>query len=166
MSATWPPPPTVRTTCRSNRAEPGTAAQVSDGRRTAVQAQHGIANETRWCDDRAVPHHTPQTISYPAPGSRPRNGPEPIAPHVIVLFGACGDLARRKLLPGLARLTSSTLAPDIRVVGTSLEDLDDYSFLAFAKTAVEEFGQAHPLTAEQWDAFAGRLRYVPQGAGA
>ena len=27
------------------------------------------------------------------------------APHVIVLFGATGDLARRKLLPGLLRLT-------------------------------------------------------------
>ena len=46
-----------------------------------------------------------QTIAYPAPGSRPsRNGLEVIQPHVIVLFGATGDLSRRKLLPGLAHL--------------------------------------------------------------
>jgi glucose-6-phosphate 1-dehydrogenase len=98
-------------------------------------------------------------------GSRPsRSGLEPLAPHVIVLFGATGDLARRKLLPGLAHLAASALAPDIRVVGTSLEDHSDDSFRTFAQTAVREFGQ-HPLSDEQWNAFASNLRYVPQGAG-
>ncbi len=43
----------------------------------------------------------PQTISYPAPGSRPRrNDDVAVDPHVVVLFGATGDLARRKLIPG------------------------------------------------------------------
>src|SRR6476661_2816820 len=43
----------------------------------------------------------PQTIAYPALGSRPhRRDLEPLAPHVIVLFGATGDLAKRKLIPG------------------------------------------------------------------
>ena len=42
-----------------------------------------------------------QTIAYPAPGARPRHLREPaLPPHVIVLFGATGDLSRRKLLPG------------------------------------------------------------------
>jgi glucose-6-phosphate 1-dehydrogenase len=106
-----------------------------------------------------------QTISYPAPGARPRrNGLEAIAPHVIVLFGATGDLARRKLLPGLAHLVTSSLAPDFRVVGTSLEDFDDNEFRAFAETAVREFG-THAMTPQQWDTFAANLVYVPQGAG-
>ena len=98
---------------------------------------------------------TAETISYPAPGSRPARGAlEHTAPHVIVLFGATGDLARRKLLPGLAYLaTSSKLAPDIRIVGTSMEDFDDDQFRAFAKAAVTEFS-THPMTPEQWDAFA------------
>ena len=39
-------------------------------------------------------------------------------PHVIVLFGATGDLARRKLLPGLLRLTESGLLGAARIVGT------------------------------------------------
>ena len=34
------------------------------------------------------------------------------APHVIVLFGATGDLAKRKLLPGLLRLFEAGLLKD------------------------------------------------------
>ncbi len=45
-------------------------------------------------------------------------------PHVIVLFGATGDLARRKLLPGLLRLFEAGLLQDSMIVGTSLEDID------------------------------------------
>ncbi|WP_198949884.1 glucose-6-phosphate dehydrogenase [Kineosporia sp. A_224] len=109
--------------------------------------------------------HRPQTISYPAPGSVPyhSNG-EHVDPHVVVLFGATGDLARRKLLPGLARLATSALAPDVRVVATSLEDYDVEGFRVFAKQAVEEFGGGR-LDAGAWEDFASRLTYVPQGAG-
>ncbi|GAA2553086.1 glucose-6-phosphate dehydrogenase [Pseudonocardia hydrocarbonoxydans] len=112
-----------------------------------------------------MPDHRPQTIAYPATGARPYGpGSELIAPHVVVLFGATGDLARRKLLPGLTHLAASALAPSIRVVGSSLEDLDDEAFRAFAREAVFGFG-IHKPTAEQWDAFAANLRYVPVTAG-
>jgi glucose-6-phosphate 1-dehydrogenase len=112
-----------------------------------------------------VLNYPPQTIAYPAPGSRPsRHLPESIPPHVIVLFGATGDLARRKLLPGLAHLAASALAPNIRVVGASLEDMSDEDFRAFAHTAIGEFGK-HRLTDEQWNAFAGSLRYVNSRSG-
>src|SRR6266550_4075205 len=57
-----------------------------------------------------------QTNAYAALGSRQyRNESERIPPHVIVLFGATGDLARRKLLPGFAHLAASQLAPPIRI---------------------------------------------------
>jgi len=106
-----------------------------------------------------------QTIAYPAPGARPRLlGNESVPPHVIVLFGATGDLARRKLLPGLAHLTLSALTPDIEVIGTSLEEYDDESFRKFARGSLDEFSH-RPLTEEQWDRFAEQLRYVPQSAG-
>src|SRR5205807_9994782 len=79
----------------------------------------------------------PQTISYPAPGSRPRrHDAQPLDPHVIVLFGATGDLAKRKLLPGLAYLDQSELAPDIQIVATSLEDISDDEFRELAKNAI------------------------------
>ena len=48
-----------------------------------------------------------QSIAYPAPGSRPlRREPEHLDPHVIVLFGATGDLATLMEL----------LAPDVTLV--------------------------------------------------
>jgi glucose-6-phosphate 1-dehydrogenase len=89
---------------------------------------------------------------------------EQIAPHVVVLFGATGDLARRKLLPGLAHLAASALAPDIHVIGTSLADRTDAEFRDFAYTAMEEFG-SHKLTQEQWADFADHIQYIPQSAG-
>ncbi|NYF09158.1 glucose-6-phosphate 1-dehydrogenase [Leifsonia sp. AK011] len=89
---------------------------------------------------------------------------EEIAPHVVVLFGAAGDLARRKLLPGLAHLVLSALAPDIRVVGTSLEDHTDESFREMALDAVAQFS-TRPLTDQQKKVFATRLTYVPTGSG-
>ncbi|QNI07258.1 glucose-6-phosphate dehydrogenase [Mycobacterium kubicae] len=107
----------------------------------------------------------PQTISYPAADARPRrNDTEPLDPHVIVLFGATGDLAKRKLLPGLAYLDQSELAPNIEIVATSLEDLSDDEFRELAKAAIDEFG-THALSPEQWANFAKILKYVPQGAG-
>ncbi len=112
----------------------------------------------------AVPQ-PPQTISYPAEArATSRYQQERIDPHVIVLFGATGDLARRKLLPGMAHLVVSELAPDIRIVGTSLEEMGDVEFREFARVAIEEFG-THQLTPEQWDMFDDNLAYVPQSAG-
>ncbi len=107
----------------------------------------------------------PQTIAYPAPGARPTGRePERLTPHVVVLFGATGDLARRKLLPGLAHLSISGLGPDIRIVATSLEDFSTEEFREHAQAACTEFG-SHKIELEQWPAFAERLVYVPQSAG-
>lgn len=108
---------------------------------------------------------TPQTIAYPAPGARPHRRDEaPLDPFVIVLFGATGDLAKRKLIPGMAYLDQSELAPHIHVIGTSLEELTDDEFRAVAKEAVDKYG-THKLSDEQWDNFSKILTYVPQGAG-
>jgi glucose-6-phosphate 1-dehydrogenase len=106
-----------------------------------------------------------QTIAYPAPGSRPsRREPEPLAPHVIVLFGATGDLAKRKLLPGLAYLQQSKFAPDVRIIGAAMDELTTEEFRARAREAVETFGK-HGISDEEWAQFADRLEYVPVTAG-
>ena len=113
--------------------------------------------------DRAMnDRRPPETISYPHPASRPtRQVGERTAPHVIVLFGAAGDLSRRKLLPGLVHIATSALAPPMRIVGTSLEDFDDAGFRAFAEAAVAAFGGHHRISPEQWAAVASSLSYVP-----
>ncbi len=85
-------------------------------------------------------------------------------PHVIVLFGATGDLARRKLLPGLLRLSYSGLLPECQIVGTSLEELDDFQFHAFALEACEKFARGD-IVESHWSAFRDRLRYVPRSQG-
>ncbi|MEP6559844.1 MAG: glucose-6-phosphate dehydrogenase [Nakamurella sp.] len=110
------------------------------------------------------PSHA-QSIAYPAAGSRPsRREPDHLDPHVIVLFGATGDLSRRKLLPGLTHLALSSLTPDVRVVATSLEDMDSDAFRHFAHEAVTEFS-SRPLDEGQWATFASKLTYVTQSAG-
>ena len=49
-----------------------------------------------------------------------KNGSPRPENHVIVLFGATGDLARRKLLPGLFHLHAAGLLPrEYRVIGAS-----------------------------------------------
>ena len=89
----------------------------------------------------------------------------PLDPHVIVLFGAAGDLARRKLLPGLLHLAQSGLMPDFRIVGTSLEQLGDEGFRELARQACGEF-MRHGASSEELDSFVARSSYVEQAAGA
>ena len=86
-------------------------------------------------------------------------------PHVVVLFGATGDLARRKLLPGLLHLSVAGLLPACTVVGTALQNLNDDRFQKFALAACEEFGRKH-VTEEQCRRFVETLVYVPHSAGA
>jgi glucose-6-phosphate 1-dehydrogenase len=85
-------------------------------------------------------------------------------PTTVVLFGATGDLSRRKLLPGLLHLFETGLVPEIQVVGTSLEEHDRESFVEFAREAVTEFGNENDLKA--WQNFAPRLWFAPGAEGA
>ncbi|MEV7612517.1 glucose-6-phosphate dehydrogenase [Streptomyces sp. NPDC089799] len=96
--------------------------------------------------------------------SRP---PRP-AEHVVVLFGATGDLARRKLLPGLFHLAKAGLLPHrYRIVGTSpaAEALDDAAFRAHARKAVAEFGRSKPEGAA-WQEFESTLSFGAADEGA
>jgi glucose-6-phosphate 1-dehydrogenase len=92
-------------------------------------------------------------------------GVGPRFPQVVVLFGATGDLARRKLLPGLYHLSSAGFIPACRVIGVSLDDIDVDAFRASARSALDEFFSRKVADAD-WDAFASTLDYVPLAAGA
>jgi glucose-6-phosphate 1-dehydrogenase len=84
---------------------------------------------------------------------------------VVVLVGATGDLARRKLLPGLFHLASAGFIPGCRIIGVSLDELDVEGFRAAARSALDEFS-ARKVTEADWQAFAASLDYVPLTAGA
>ncbi len=86
-------------------------------------------------------------------------------PTTVVLFGATGDLARRKLLPGLLHLFETGLLRDLQVVGTSLDEHTDESFVQFAHEAVCEFsGDDGDMDA--WPEFSRRLHWAPGSEGA
>lgn len=92
------------------------------------------------------------------PGRGPRK------PQVVVLFGATGDLAKRKLIPGLFHLINSGLIPDCRFVGTSLDDITREEFLHIVKASLDEF-YTRPLGDTDWEALARLVEYVPTGKG-
>ncbi|MDM0034433.1 glucose-6-phosphate dehydrogenase [Variovorax sp. J22P271] len=92
-------------------------------------------------------------------------GVGPRFPQVVMLVGATGDLARRKLLPGLFHLCSAGFIPGCRIIGVSLDEFDVEGFRAVARSALDEFGSRKVLPAD-WEAFAGVLDYVPLSGGA
>jgi glucose-6-phosphate 1-dehydrogenase len=83
-----------------------------------------------------------------------------VPPQAIVIFGATGDLARRKLLPGLLRLFQAQMLPEFRVIGVSMEDISDAEFRGVAESACREFARSG-FGGEEWHEFSARLSYVP-----
>ena len=81
--------------------------------------------------------------------------------HVIVMFGATGDLAKRKLLPGLYHLAAAGLMPeDYRIIGSAPGGgLSDEAFRDHAEGAIREFGRRE-LSDDVWPAFSSRLSFV------
>lgn len=81
----------------------------------------------------------------------------------LVLVGAAGDLAHRKLIPALYDLYREGYLPDaVDVVGVDRKEMDDDGFREFACSASESLGRFHPRDedAENWRGFSGRLAYV------
>jgi glucose-6-phosphate 1-dehydrogenase len=89
---------------------------------------------------------------------------QPLPPYLIVIFGATGDLAKRKLLPGMLRLFQSALMPEFRVLGTSIEEIGNEEFREIVHEACEEFGR-HNFSEDDWAEFSRRIVYVPVGNG-
>jgi glucose-6-phosphate 1-dehydrogenase len=87
--------------------------------------------------------------------------------HVIVLFGATGDLAKRKLLPGLFHLAvAGLLPPRYRIIGTSPAKfaISDDDFKEHAKQACQDFCISKP-TGEPWAKFAEHLSFATSDEG-
>jgi glucose-6-phosphate 1-dehydrogenase len=87
-----------------------------------------------------------------------------LPPQVLVLFGATGNLAQRKLVPGILHLAVAGLLPDFRIVGTSLDEIDDQQFRDIARESCNQFAR-HQMTDSEWSEFSRRLTYVSQSSG-
>src|SRR5687768_14284034 len=78
-----------------------------------------VPTPARACDARRV--------AKVPPGVGPR------FPQVVVLVGATGDLARRKLIPGLLHLARAGFIPGCRIIGVSLDNFDAGAFRDFTR---------------------------------
>jgi glucose-6-phosphate 1-dehydrogenase len=95
----------------------------------------------------------------------PREAPAPSVPEdqVIVLFGATGDLSKRKLLPGIFHLARVGLMPErFRILGAARRPLKDEEFRELAREAVEASGRK-VLDPARWERFADSLRFARVG---
>src|SRR5919202_4244003 len=82
-------------------------------------------------------------------------------PCTMVIFGAAGDLARRKLMPAVYRLArEGLLAPEFRVLGVARDAHDDAWFRDLMRTAVAGSDEAGGLDDAVWARLAERLSYV------
>jgi glucose-6-phosphate 1-dehydrogenase len=80
-------------------------------------------------------------------------------PCVMVIFGATGDLTKRKLLPAVYTLYNERLVPpNFSVVGFSRSQMSDDDFRARMREGVEEFGGR--VDSATWQKFAAGLRYI------
>jgi glucose-6-phosphate 1-dehydrogenase len=117
-----------------------------------------MPNSRRTSDPLMSTAATQEPPASPAPAPTPDDC-------VIVIFGATGDLARRKLLPGLFHLQQAGLMPNgFRIVGCARTELSDDEFRARARSAVEQFGRMAP-DEERWEPFARLLSYVGTADG-
>ncbi len=77
----------------------------------------------------------------------------------IVIFGASGDLTRRKLIPALFDLhIKGRLPEDFRIVGVSRSAISDEDFRQRMKSGVQEFGRFSFETG-QWEDFSTHVSY-------
>lgn len=81
-------------------------------------------------------------------------------PGIFVIFGASGDLTKRKLIPALFNLRSfGLLPPQFAVIGVAITPGDDASFRAQMTADIKEFA-TRPVDEAEWEAFVSTTYYL------
>jgi glucose-6-phosphate 1-dehydrogenase len=100
------------------------------------------------------------TVATPQLGASQSGVLRAAPPQILVVFGASGDLTRRKVLPALYNLARERHLPErFAVVGYARSDWSADTFRAHARRAVEEFSRT-PLEEGPWRRFSDSLHYV------
>src|SRR5215831_10971361 len=82
-------------------------------------------------------------------------------PCTVIIFGASGDLTKRKLVPALYRLTQERLLPaEFAIVGFARSPMSHDDFRAKMKDAVATYSEAKRVDEAVWDSFAKGIFYV------
>jgi glucose-6-phosphate 1-dehydrogenase len=81
-------------------------------------------------------------------------------PATLVLFGATGDLANRKVVPALFQLWRTNLLPhEFAIVGIGRRAYTDAAFRAELRGSLDRFSRMLPIETAAWDEFASRIQY-------
>ena len=81
-------------------------------------------------------------------------------PHVIVIFGASGDLTKRKLLPALYSLTRERLLPaNFAVMGVARDKLALDDFREQMRKGCDRYARRKPVDPNVWQDFSRNLYY-------
>jgi len=82
-------------------------------------------------------------------------------PCTLVIFGAAGDLAQRKLFPAIYHLAKKgLLADDFRIVGVGIESLDDAAFRARMRAALDRSDDVRDVDGATWADVEARLFWL------
>ena len=85
----------------------------------------------------------------------------PVEPFDLVIFGATGDLARRKILPGLFhRFMVGQMPEEARIIGAARSDLDQQAFRDTVRKCLTEFAAEAAKQADLLDRFLDKIAYV------
>ncbi|MEM6386803.1 MAG: glucose-6-phosphate dehydrogenase [Pseudomonadota bacterium] len=85
----------------------------------------------------------------------------PVNDFDLVIFGGTGDLARRKILPGLfRRFRSGQMPQGARIIGAARSDMDRAEYQRIVKAALEEFVQEAARTDDGVNSFLEGIHYV------
>ena len=83
-----------------------------------------------------------------------------VGPTIVTIFGANGDLTKRKLIPALYNLFLDKATPDrLLIIGTARSG-DDQTFRDNMKTAITQFSR-QKLDEEVWKDFSSRMVFIP-----
>ena len=83
-------------------------------------------------------------------------------PCAIILFGASGDLAKRKVIPAMYNLAqNNSLGERYAIIGFARTPMTDESFRDSLGEAARTISEAGPIDPAKWDAFASNLYYLP-----
>jgi len=89
-----------------------------------------------------------------------------VNPFDLVIFGATGDLAARKLMPALYhRHCAGQLPQQARIIALGRNDLSSADYIASIVDKIQKYITEQYLVADQWQSFIERIDYLKLDAG-
>ena len=81
-------------------------------------------------------------------------------PCVMVIFGATGDLTRRKLMPALWDLKGEGCLENVQILGVGRSPMSDDEYREFVRQALVEYAKLSEKDDDEWRKFAQRVNYI------